>query len=107
MKRGDIYLAVVPGDYGKTRPVVVVQNDIANATHSSCVVCPLTSHLMEAPLYRLTVAPAPMNGLEVSSQIMVDKIGVIKRERLRERIGHLDDATLVQLGRAIVFWLGV
>ena len=35
MRRGDVVLVVVPGDYGKPRPAVVVQTDLVNDTHSS------------------------------------------------------------------------
>ncbi|MBF0549714.1 MAG: type II toxin-antitoxin system PemK/MazF family toxin [Deltaproteobacteria bacterium] len=41
MRRGDIFIAVVPGDYGKPRPVVIVQNETVNDTHASIVICPI------------------------------------------------------------------
>ena len=51
---------------------MVVQSDIFNSTHASLIVCLLTSELVEAPLFRLSVSPSS-NGLEQVSQIMVDK----------------------------------
>lgn len=63
MKRGDIVLAVARGDYGKPRPAVVVQSDLFNSTHASLIVCLLTSELVDAPLFRLTIPPSPTNGL--------------------------------------------
>jgi mRNA interferase MazF len=35
LKRGDIALAVARGDYGKSRPAVIVQSDLFNPTHAS------------------------------------------------------------------------
>ena len=57
MKRGDIVLAVARGDYGKPRPAVIVQSDLFNPTHASLLVCLLTTELIDAPLFRLPLAP--------------------------------------------------
>jgi len=54
VKRGDIVLVVVRGDYGKPRPAVIVQSDLYNATHASLLVCLLTTEVVEAPLFRLS-----------------------------------------------------
>ena len=107
MKRGDVVLVVVPGDYGKPRPAVVVQTDLVNDTHSSIVVCPVTSHLQDAELFRLTIEPSPDNGLQKTSQIMIDKIVAVRRDRIREGIGNLDEALMIRLKRSLAFWLGL
>ena len=52
MKRGDVVLVVVPGDYGKPRPAVVIQTDLVNDTHSSVVVCPVLGN----PRYFFTLS---------------------------------------------------
>ena len=107
MKRGDIVIVAMSGDYGKTRPAVVVQHDLANETHASVVVCPLSSHILDAPLFRVTVSPASGNGLQTPSQIMVDKVTAVKRIRVRDVVGRLDDETLVQINRTLALWLGL
>ena len=55
MERGDIIICALSGDYGKPRPAVVIQSDLFNPTHASITVCPITSHLIEAPLFRLSL----------------------------------------------------
>lgn len=107
MKRGDIVIVAMSGDYGKTRPAVVVQHDQANETHASVVVCPLSSHILDAPLFRITVSAAPSNGLQTPSQIMVDKVTAVKRERVRQVTGRVDDETLVRINRTLALWLGL
>jgi mRNA interferase MazF len=107
VKRGDIVLAMARGDYGKPRPAVVVQSDLFNSTHASLIVCLLTSELVEAPLFCLTVSPSPANGLEQVSQIMVDKLLALPRDRILERIGTLDDEALPSLNRALALLLGL
>ena len=107
MKQGDIVLVLARGDYGKPRPAVVVQSDLFNATHASLLVCLLTTELVDAPLFRLTVAPSPANGLREVSQIMTDQLLALPRDRIRERIGADDDETLLALNRALALILGL
>jgi len=107
MKRGDIVLAVASGDYGKPRPAVVVQSDLFNETHASLVVCLMTSDLQDAPLFRITIHPSEKNGLQLPSQIMVDKIMALRRERVRSLIGTLDDETILRLNRSLMLFLGL
>ena len=107
MKRGDVVIVAVAGDYGKPRPAVVVQTDLVNDTHASIVVCPVTSHLQKAELFRLTIAPSPENGLQKTSQIMVDKIVAVRRDKIREGIGYLDEEVIIRLNRSLAFWLGL
>ena len=107
MKRGDIVIAVTPGDSGKPQPAAVVQSDIFNPTHASITLCPITSHLVDAPLFRLNLQPTAENGLGVSSQIMVDKITTVRKEKLRQTIGRLSSAEIDTLNRALYLWLGL
>ena len=75
MKRGEIVLVAAPGDYGKPRPAVVVQSDtLTGAGIGSVVVCLITRHLTEAPLFRIRLEPSAQNGLRKSSDIMTDKV---------------------------------
>ena len=103
--RGDIVICAAPGDYGKPRPAVVVQSDLFNATHASIVVCPITTHLENAPLFRIPVPPGKMTGLELPSQAMVDKITAIPRSRISQRAGAVGPATLNDVEEALRLWL--
>jgi mRNA interferase MazF len=105
MNRGDVVITTAPGDYGKRRPAVVVQSDLFNPTHGSIVVCPITSELMDASLFRLTVRPEPVNGLKRESQIMVDKMTGLRRDRIKRKAGRLRDSQMAQLDAALRLWL--
>lgn len=108
MKRGDIVVATVRGPYtGKPRPALVVQSDLFNPTHSSVSVCLITTEFVEAPLFRVALAPGARSGLKKPSQIMADKIVSIPREFISSIIGHADDTTLDQVGVALRRWLGL
>jgi len=66
LKRGDVVLVSLPGDYGKSRPAVVIQNDESADILGSCTILLMTSELVEGSLYRLKIQPSAENGLELT-----------------------------------------
>jgi mRNA interferase MazF len=107
VKRGDVVIVSIQGDYGKPRPAVIVQSDLFNDSHSSIILCPLTSDIQEAPLFRLTIEPNKDNGLTKQSQIMIDKVTALKRERIVQNIGYIDDDSMIKLNRSLALFLGI
>ena len=97
---------VTSGDYGKPRPALVVQDDVFDEL-PSVTVLPLTSVLRSAPLLRVDVAPGPDTGLRSASQIMIDKVTTIRREKVGGIIGHVDDDTLARVSRTLARFLGL
>ena len=106
MNRGEVWTVSAGGYAGKARPAVVVQDDRFDAT-ASITICVFTTDETEAPLFRLNIEPSERNGLRAASRLMVDKITTVSKAKLGRRIGHLDDADLVRLNRAIVVFLGL
>ena len=107
MRRGDVVAVAAAGDYGKPRPAVIVQTDALPAKHASVVVCQMTSDLIDAPDFRVTIDADEGNGLRRRSQIMADKPVTIRRERVGTRIGILDARDLARLDVAIAFVMGL
>lgn len=107
MKRGDLVAVAIQGDDGKPRPALVVQSDLFNDTHPSVTVVPVTSTIVDAPLFRVTVEPSRRNGLRTVSQIMVDKVTTVRRQRLGPTIGHLEEDVMLRVSRAVALWFGV
>jgi len=105
LRRGDLVAIALPGDFGKPRPALVIQSDqfIETATVSVLL---LTGTLVDAPLIRMDIAPAPDNGLRKASQIMVDKVMTVRRDKVGEPFGRLDDKTMVSVNRALALFLG-
>ena len=106
MRRGDLILAAIPGDYGKI-PLLLVLQDDAFGKISSVTVLPLTSDLVDFPLVRLNVDPTNENGLRQPSQIMVDKAGTVRRDKVVRQIGRLDAGTIRAAGMALKQFLGL
>jgi len=107
VKRGDLVVVAMPGDYGKPRPALVVQSDLFNDTHASITVAPVTSTIVDTPLFRVTVEPSRGNGLRLVSQIMVDKFTTVRRQRLAQTIGRLDEDVMLRVSRALALWFGI
>jgi mRNA interferase MazF len=105
VKRGDIVICAPPGDYGKPRPAVVVQSDLFNGTHSSVVVCLITSHLEDAPLFRIPVPSGRTTGLKLHSQVMVDKVMAIPKNKITGHAGVLAAGPLKEIDSALRLWL--
>ena len=102
LKRGDIAIVVMPGDFGKPRPAVIVQSgDLGEAT-TTILVCPISSDVEEFKVLRPIVEPTGGNGLRIRSQIMADKIFPLRRENFRRVIGALDAPTAERLDRALL-----
>ena len=93
------------GDYGKPRPAVIIQTDAFPESHHSIVVCQMTSELVVAPDFRVTVEPSPETGLRVRSQVMADK--PVRRERIGRQIGRLGAADMARLNVALAFVMGL
>lgn len=106
MTRGDIVSVAITGDFGKPRPALVIQSDRFDATGTLTVLL-LSGTIVDAPLIRITVEPDASNGLQKVSQVMVDKAMSIRRERIGQTIGRLDDGALLSVTRSLALFLGV
>ena len=106
LKRGWIVAAAGPGEYSrKPRPFLVVQSDAFNAVHASVTLCPITSEVAAPSFFRLRIEPSALNGLTGSSDIQIDKVQSLRRDRIRSRIGELDDTGMSRVDEALRIWL--
>ena len=102
MERGDLVTVAVSGDYRKPRPALVIQTDHLPET-DSVLVCLLTTTIRDAPLFRF---PLRATGLAQPSQVVVDKIMAVRRDRCGARIGKVDPAAMLELNRLLTFVVG-
>ncbi len=107
MRRGELWTAAGGGHYaGKPRPVLIVQDDLFDAT-ASITVCPLTTDPTDIPLLRIALDPTKTNGLADASRIMLDKATTMPRAKLGDRIGSVSDTDMAALSRSLVVFLGL
>jgi mRNA interferase MazF len=105
VRRGDLVVVAIPGDFGKPRPALVIQSDQFDRTATVTILL-VSSALIDAPLIRLTIQPTEGNGLRKPSQIMIDKAMTLKRDKLGKPIGRVDDETMISVNRSLALFLG-
>lgn len=104
--RGDFVTIAMPGDFGKPRPALVIQANQFDE-HATVTVLLVSSTLVDAPLFRITVQPNELNGLRTTSQVMVDKIMTVKRDKLGPGFGRIDQDLLIEVERSMAVFLGI
>jgi mRNA interferase MazF len=110
-KRGEIYLVnfdpTIGAEIRKTRPALILQNDIANRHSPITIVAAVTSKFDE-PLYPTEVlAVAPEGGLSVDSVVLLNQIRSIDKRRLVRRLGALRPSTIEKVERSLQISLGL
>ena len=112
LKRGEIYLVAFDPTVGheiqKTRPALVIQNDIGNQYSPLTIVAAITSKVPEAAYpVEVVIAPSRSNGLLLPSAIRLDQIRTVDQRRLIKRLGLVDLQTLSEVDSAIRISLGL
>lgn len=111
-KRGEIYLTALDPTVGreiqKTRPALVIQNDVSNRLSGITIVAPITSTVRFplSPVHVLLVANH-RTGLDVTSVALFNQIRAVDRVRLVKRLGAVEAETLEQVDEAIKISLGL
>ena len=106
MMRGDLVLIALPGDYGKLRPALIVQSNLFSE-HPSVTICLLTSHILQTPLFRFYVEPSHDNGLTAPSQVQIDKMMTVPREKTGQVIGRLSHKQMYEITKLLALWIGI
>ena len=111
MTRGDVYLAdlnpVKGSEQEGIRPVLVFQNEALNRFTRTFVVIPFTTNLKRARLPSCHLVQIGDGGLPKDSVALCHQIRVLDASRLKTRLGTLSAATMDEIGRKVVFTLGV
>jgi mRNA interferase MazF len=110
-QRGEIYLVsfdpTVGAEIQKTRPALVLQNNIANEYSPITIVAAITSKF-DDPLYPTEVlVQSPEGGLTVDSVVLLNQIRSIDKQRLVKRLGKLTDETMALVDQSIQVSLGL
>ncbi len=85
-------------------PALVIHADHFSDS-ATVTVLPVTSALVAAPLLRIKVRPDAENGLREPSQVMVDKIMTVKRDKVGPTFGRLGADTLLAVERCLALFL--
>jgi mRNA interferase MazF len=110
-RRGEVYWVrldpTVGTEIGKTRPAVVVSNDIGNQYAGRVIVAPMTSGGVER-VYPFEVrVDAGEAGLTERSKVALDQLRSVDKSRLGRRIGVLSTTRMSEVDDAIRLSLAV
>src|SRR5476651_1450493 len=106
MKRGDFLTITMQDDFGKPRAALVIQSD-KFSEHATVTILLVSSTLIDAPLFRITVEPNEVNGLKKTSQVMVDKAMTVRKEKLGEPFGTASDEVMLEISRCMALFFGI
>jgi mRNA interferase MazF len=111
VKRGDVYFAdlspVVGSEQGGVRPVLVIQNDIGNRFSPTVIVAAITAQIQKAKLPTHVEIDAKSYGFDRDSVILLEQIRTIDKQRLTDKITHLDEEMMDKVNEAIQISLGL
>ncbi|MBP3041002.1 type II toxin-antitoxin system endoribonuclease NdoA [Bacillaceae bacterium Marseille-Q3522] len=111
VKRGDVYFAdlspVVGSEQGGVRPVLVIQNDIGNRFSPTVIVAAITAQIQKAKLPTHVEIDAKRYGFERDSVILLEQIRTIDKQRLTDKITHLNDEMMEKVNEALQISVGL
>jgi mRNA interferase MazF len=104
-KRGEIYLVDFDPTRGheiqKTRPALIIQNDIGNRYSPITIVAAISSKFDMPPHPTDVIIEAPDSGLTHRSAVILNQIRSVDRERLVRQLGCLKPAEMRRVDNAL------
>lgn len=111
IRRGDIYYAdlspVVGSEQGGIRPVLIVQNDVGNKFSPTVIAAAITSQRFKTNLPTHIQVDAQGCGLSKDSIVLLEQVRTIDKQRLKEKMGNLDEIDMNRVNRALSVSLGI
>ncbi|MBI3979234.1 MAG: type II toxin-antitoxin system PemK/MazF family toxin [Chloroflexi bacterium] len=110
-RRGEVYWVnldpTVGTEIAKTRPALIISNDIGNQYSPRVIVAPITSQGVTGVYPFEALVPAGEGGLTHASKVLLDQIRTIDKQRLGQRLGVLPAERMLEVDRAIRLSLAV
>lgn len=105
VKRGEIFYAdlspVIGSEQGGIRPVIIIQNDIGNRYSPTVIVAAITSQINKAKLPIHVEISSEEYGLNRDSVVLLEQIRTLDKRRLKEKIGHMTEADMKKVNKAL------
>lgn len=91
----------------KSRPALILQNDIYNQYSSTTIVAAISSFAGKKVYPTNILLEAGAGGLERPSIVLFNQIRTIDKSRLKRRLGTIDDSTMQAVETALLISLGL
>lgn len=109
--RGEIYLVnfdpTIGSEIQKTRPALIIQNDVSNEHSPITIVAAITSKYDERLYPTEVLIIKNEGGLKQDSVVLLNQIRSIDKQRLVKKIGVVSALTLKKIDTAIKISLGL
>lgn len=110
IKKGDIFYAmldpVIGSEQSGKRPVVVIQNNLANKHSPTVIVAPITAVIKKTYLPTHIIINKN-NFLKKDSTILIEQIRVIDKSRIITYLGKLDNFQISKIDNALINILSI
>ena len=110
-KRGEVYVVdfdpVLGSEIAKTRPAVVIQNDVGNRVSPITIVAAFSSQIGQSLYPFEVIVRAPEGGLTLDSTVRLNQIRTVDKSRLGKRLGKVTPVTMGAIDTAIKISLGL
>lgn len=110
IKRGEVYYAdlspVVGSEQGGVRPVLILQNNVGNKYSPTVIVAAITNKIDKSRV-PTHVAIGKDKGLTDDSVALLEQIRTIDKQRLTDKITHLNDDIMKEVDKALKISIGV
>jgi len=106
VRRGEIYYAdldpVVGSETGKTRPVLIIQNDVGNLYSPTTIITVITEYSEKKATYPICVAIGKDVGLKKDSIVNLSQLRTIDKRRLiGTKLAELPDDLMEKVDTAL------
>lgn len=105
IRRGDIYYAdlrpVIGSEQGGVRPVLIIQNETGNKHSSTVIIAAITSQLHKAKLPTHVELDSRYCDITKDSVILLEQLRTIDKQRLKEKVCHLEDNIILRVNEAL------
>ena len=103
--RGDIVLAklepTIGHEQGKTRPVLIIQNNTSNVYSPTTIIAPITSKAYEKEYPTNVFLNKAASRLDKDSTVLLNQIRVIDKKRIIKKLGFLNEEIMKSVDLAI------
>jgi mRNA interferase MazF len=111
VRRGEIYLVsldpTVGSEIKKTRPALIIQNDVGNKYSPLTIVAPITSTPRTKKYPTEVNITARESGLDSDSTVLLNQIRTVDKSRVVQKLGALSQAKMGEVDEAIRISLAV
>ena len=108
--KGEIYWAdlnpTIESEIAKTRPVLIVSNDINNQYAATVTVLPITSSTEKIYPFEILLSKDE-GGLTNESKAKANQIRTIDKQRLKSKVGKVSGSKIKEIENAILIHLNI